>query len=258
MLTRKLFRDHLRRIQEQNLGFVVIVEDRIEKGDTLVTWRKEQLTQHGLVKDKEGDEEIVIVTDDKIITLGRIEKKHGPTDLSWSARAQTANRRIQMAGNTGLSVDSTRLTAETKASPFAPRTLANLEDLNGVTITDGLCTVTRGLRGETTTVHKCDNPDEHKFQIPQTPGQIKRLLIDTYNKGGLRNRIELEESCGDCGKHLKWEYYPNDWYIEEENRTVKLLKRRRVCDSRLHRGMPGTITIGNPETIGSLGSFKNH
>ena len=33
MLTRHLTRDHLKRIVEQNLGFLVIVEDKIEGGD---------------------------------------------------------------------------------------------------------------------------------------------------------------------------------------------------------------------------------
>lgn len=177
MLTRHLTRDHLKRIIEQNLGFVVIVEDKIEGGDNRVGWRKKQLTNHGLVKDQEGEEEVVIETKDKIITLGRIKKAHNVPDF----------------------------------------------------------------------IKTQDEPAENPH--PPSPEEIKRELIQKYKKGELKT-VELEECCGDCGQHLKYEYYPNNWVKPGE--TIQLLKRRKVCDSKLHRGMPGSITIGKPETIGRL------
>ena len=184
MLTRHLTRDHLKRIVEQNLGFLVIVEDKIEGGDNRVGWRKKQLTNHGLVKDEEGEEEVVIETDDKIITLGRIKKEQNVPDFI-----------------------------------------------------------------------KTRDSEPTEIPQPKSPDQIKKELISQYKRGELR-AVELEECCGDCGRHLKYEYYPNIWIKGDE--TIELLKRRKVCDSKLHRGMPGSITIGKPETIGRLGWHKNN
>lgn len=256
-LTRRTLRDNLKRIKEQHLGFVVIVEDKGK--DTTIGWRQAQLTKHGLVKDKDGDEKVVIETENSIVTLGRIEKLKGPVDLSKSQRAANANARITYMRGRGIGVDATRLNRDAEASHFPPRTIENLDDLNGIRITDPLtgCSIERDSKGITTPRHVCENPQEHEIQIPKSPEQIKRFLIETYEKGGLRKGIELEECCGDCGKHLKNEYYPYDWYKDEGKPAIKLLKRRKVCDSRLHRGMPGVITIGNPVTIGALHQTNN-
>jgi hypothetical protein len=257
-LTRRVHRDTVGGIVEQNLGFVVIVEDKGE--DTRVGWRQEQLTRHGLVKDKEGDEKVVIVTDNNIITLGRIEKKVGTVNIAKSPKAgyhaRSASDRIKRMKSAGLIVDSSELTKDAEASSFPPRTIDNLKDLNGVTITDPLsgCSFERDLRGLTTFHHVCENPEEHKIELPKNPEQVKQVLLNTYREGGLRQQIELEECCGDCGQHLKLEYYPSDWVKPGE--TIQLLKRRKVCDSKLHRGMPGSIIIGKPETIGRLSWHK--
>lgn len=258
-LTRRVHRDKLRGIVEQNLGFVVVVEDKGD--DTHVGWRQEQLTRHGLVKDKEGDEKVVIVTDNNVITLGRIEKKVGAVSITKSPRAgfyaKDANARIDRIEASGLQVNRSALNRDAESSTFPPRTIENLRDLNGVTITDPLtgCSVERDLKGLTTFHHVCENPDEHRIELPKNPEQVKQLLLKTYKEGGLRKQIELEECCGDCGRHLKVEYYPSTWPKPTE--TIELLKRRKVCDSKLHRGMPGSITIGKPETIGRLAWRKN-
>lgn len=182
MLTRRLSRDPIKGVIEQNLGFLVIVEEKKEGGDSRVGWRKKQLKNHGLVEDHEGDEHVVIELEDKIITLGRIRKAHFVPDFIKTTDVQT-------------------------------------EDI----------------------AH------------PQSPEDIKRETLAKFKSGELKT-VQLEECCGDCGRHLKYEYYSSNWVKPGE--TIELLKRRKVCDSKLHRGMPGSITIGKPVTVGRLSYHK--
>lgn len=257
MLTRKNRRDSLGRITEQYLGFVVVVEDKKDGGDNRKGWREDQFSNLGAVKGRGENEQIVIETDNQILSFGRVKKVHGRTDMSKGYQYQQAQESLNKAEGQGLQVNRGDLKLDAQASPFVPRTKENLSDLNGIRITDPLtgCTVERTTRGITISHHVCENPEEHDIPLPQTKVDVKRLLIDQYKKGGLK-KIELDQSCGDCGQHLKYEYYPNNWIKKDE--TIQLLKRRTVCDSKLHRGMPGTITIGEPTTIGLLSSHKNH
>ena len=233
---------------EAHTGVLAVVEP---KGtNPLKGWRKEELIKAGFV----STDVQVIDAKDKWITVGRIDKMRKSQDHTSSFEYRTANARLSAAKQTGLTIDQTNLDADAKSTRNVAKTEANLRDLNGIIITDGICSYQTSIRGLVQEIHKCDNPSEHHFEIPQTQEQINKLLINQYKAGKLKD-IELEASCGDCGEHYVNRFRPSEFEDTKSGNIVSLLWEQKGCTGIKHRGR-GFIPVGKSRKVGFLESKK--
>jgi hypothetical protein len=245
-ITRGADRDETRRIIVQHSGVLVTIEPKPEGRNLGIGWKKDRHVRNGCVR-----EDVQVIEDkDKIITIGRIDRMRSPQDRTSSYGYKTAQNRLDTAQQSGLTIDRTALNNDAKSTRNVARTEANLSDLNGIIIKDGLCSFQTSIRGLVSEIHKCDNPSEHEFKIPKTQEQIDRLLINQFKENKLKD-IELPDSCGDCGQHYVNRYQTWEFDDEKTGKTVSLLYEQKGC--RGHRGR-GFLPLGKGRKVGYLGS----
>lgn len=233
---------------EDHTGVLAVVEP---KGtNPLKGWRKEELIKAGFV----STDVQVIDANDKWITVGRVQKMHKPQNRTTSSEYRATNARLNTARKAGLSVDQTNLENDAKSTRNVARTETNLRNLNGIIITDGVCSYQTSIRGLIHEIHKCDNPSEHHFEIPQSQAQIDKLLINQFKTGKLKD-IELEPSCGDCGEHYVNRYSPSTFDDTKSGNRVSLLWEQQGCNGTKHR-RGGFVPVGQSRKVGFLGSRK--
>lgn len=224
-LTRKTTRDHLKRIIEQSMGVLVIVEDVGD--DVRIGWREDQLRSLGLVVDKERGERIVFQSGNKLVTMGRIVKKRGPVDLRSGEKSRfmvdpmITHTKERLEGNANT-VDTSGISREADASDMPPRTFENLRDGNNIKITspEG-CVLEIDRKGIQTPHHVCENPQEHRFEA------IKPVEVPKKQLPMPGQTIISDDLCGKggCEHHLEEKYY------SEYGHTRNLLFKDVLCPS---------------------------